>query len=182
LNDLKAIEHDFKAMERYKENLAQQIRALASNAMDSVDRFEKKFERQSLKGKIDDVAQQIKADQEASAPAPAALEPLVDPSTTVAPEAPSNDSIDAGVDDALAHQHTYQSDEPAEAPNYETRSEYSYAETEEDLDHLAGQGEEPEEAGLPTVSSVMQRAQETQQTEAEREPKKGRWFVFFDQI
>ncbi len=60
LNDLKSLEHDFKALENYKENLAVQIRALASNAVDSVDRFEKKFAKQDLKGKIDEVASQIK--------------------------------------------------------------------------------------------------------------------------
>ncbi|WP_020601091.1 DivIVA domain-containing protein [Spirosoma panaciterrae] len=60
LNDLKSLEHDFKALEGYKENLASQIRLLASNAVDSVDRFEKKFSKQNLKGKIDEVSNQIK--------------------------------------------------------------------------------------------------------------------------
>ena len=62
LNDLKAMEHDFNALEHYKENLAVQIRALASSATDSVDRFEKKFAKQNLKGKIDEVATQINND------------------------------------------------------------------------------------------------------------------------
>lgn len=60
LNDLKSLEHDFKALENYKENLSVQIRTLAGNAVDSVDRFEKKFTKQNLKGKIDEVATQIK--------------------------------------------------------------------------------------------------------------------------
>jgi len=55
LNDLKAMEHDFKAMERYKESLVTQIRTLAANAMDSVERFEKKFSQQSLQAKIDEL-------------------------------------------------------------------------------------------------------------------------------
>ena len=59
LNDLKSLEHDFKALEGYKENLASQIRNLASNAVDSVDRFEKKFSKQNLKGKIDEVTTQL---------------------------------------------------------------------------------------------------------------------------
>ena len=59
LNDMKSLEHDFKALESYKENLAVQIRTLAGNAVDSVDRFEKKFAKQNLKGKIDEVATQI---------------------------------------------------------------------------------------------------------------------------
>ncbi|KAB7729258.1 DivIVA domain-containing protein [Rudanella paleaurantiibacter] len=63
LNDLKAMEHDFKAMERYKDTLVAQIKTLSANAMDSVDRFEKKFAKQSFKGKIDEVATQIKEEQ-----------------------------------------------------------------------------------------------------------------------
>lgn len=69
LNDLKAMEHDFKAMERYKETLVTQIKTLSANAMDSVDRFEKKFAKQAFKGKIDEVANQIKEEQEAEAAA-----------------------------------------------------------------------------------------------------------------
>ncbi|GAB3952165.1 hypothetical protein GCM10028805_33630 [Spirosoma harenae] len=62
VNDLKSLEHDFKALEGYKESLATQIRTLASNAIDSVERFEKKFHKQNLKGKIDEVATQVKED------------------------------------------------------------------------------------------------------------------------
>lgn len=67
LNDLKAMEHDFKAMERYKDTLVTQIKTLSANAMDSVDRFEKKFAKQAFKGKIDEVASQIKEEQEEAA-------------------------------------------------------------------------------------------------------------------
>ncbi len=63
LNDLKSLEHDFKALEKYKENLGIQIRDLAGKALDSVDRFEKKFARQNLLGKIDEVTTQIINDQ-----------------------------------------------------------------------------------------------------------------------
>lgn len=63
LNDIKAMEHDFNALEKYKENLGVQIRALAANAVDSVDRFEKKFAKQNLKGKIDEVSTQIEEER-----------------------------------------------------------------------------------------------------------------------
>lgn len=53
--ELKSLEQDFKAMERYKDNLMVQIRALATNAMESVDRFEKKFARQAAKQKFDEL-------------------------------------------------------------------------------------------------------------------------------
>ncbi|MBC7568428.1 MAG: DivIVA domain-containing protein [Spirosoma sp.] len=65
LNDIKAMEHDFNALEKYKENLGIQIRTLAANAVDSVDRFEKKFAKQDLKGKIEEVSTQIEESRKA---------------------------------------------------------------------------------------------------------------------
>ncbi|MVM39421.1 DivIVA domain-containing protein [Spirosoma sp. HMF3257] len=88
LNDLKSLEHDFKALEGYKDNLAAQIRTLASNAVDSVERFEKKFSKQNLKGKIDEVSTQIKdelkqADNEMPAEVPS--EPVAIDATDLPP-------------------------------------------------------------------------------------------------
>lgn len=177
LNDLKSMEHDFKAMERYKENLAQQIRTLATNAIDSVDRFEKKFERQSVKRKIDEVTQQLKTEQQAVPNPVELLEPLVEPTTTVEPEAPSNDFIDQGVADAVERQ---QAEDAVSTPEIRS-SETLLPETEEDIDHLHGQAEEPEEAGLPTVASVMQMVQESQDVTDETDTKK-EGGSFFDQI
>lgn len=65
LNDLKAMEHDFKAMERYKENLMTQIRTLASNAVDSVERFERKFAKSSFQEKIAEVSGHLAPEPEA---------------------------------------------------------------------------------------------------------------------
>ncbi len=86
LNDLKSLEHDFKALEGYKENLAVQIRSLASNAVDSVDRFEKKFAKQNLKGKIDEVASQVK-DELKQAPGDSNSETLPESTVETAPAA-----------------------------------------------------------------------------------------------
>lgn len=96
LNDLKSLEHDFKALEQYKENLGVQIRDLAGKAIDSVDRFEKKFARQNLLGKIDEVATQItdelkqadaakKPDYEAASGTEAAMTPVAPTSADAAP-------------------------------------------------------------------------------------------------
>ena len=91
LNDLKSLEHDFKALEGYKENLAIQIRTLAGNAVDSVERFEKKFHKQNLKGKIDEVSAQItedlkQADQKKETPAEA--------TTDITPESKAGEVAD----------------------------------------------------------------------------------------
>ena len=91
LNDLKSLEHDFKALEGYKENLAVQIRALASNAVDSVDRFEKKFAKQNLKGKIDEVTTQIEEDRKRENEA---IENPVPAGDTQEPETPTSNATD----------------------------------------------------------------------------------------
>jgi len=98
LNDIKAMEHDFNALEKYKENLGIQIRALAANAIDSVDRFEKKFAKQNLKGKIDEVSTQIeesrKAEKDAEKHAQPAAETDGQPADAVADNAIADNSID----------------------------------------------------------------------------------------
>ncbi|ADB41800.1 DivIVA domain-containing protein [Spirosoma linguale] len=116
LNDIKSLEHDFKALESYKENLAVQIRTLASNAVDSVDRFEKKFSRQNLKGKIDDVTAQLtdelkqpETDTLPDAVTPtetaAELPPLIDREESVPEAIPVDEAVMEKLDDALHTDH-----------------------------------------------------------------------------
>lgn len=99
LNDIKAMEYDFNALEKYKENLGVQIRALAANAIDSVDRFEKKFAKQDLKGKIDEVSTQIEAERKAEKEAGKTPEPgsaLPEKPTDTVADVP--ESVDKAVD------------------------------------------------------------------------------------
>ncbi|RIV18915.1 DivIVA domain-containing protein [Fibrisoma montanum] len=127
LNDLKALEHDFQALEKYKENLSVQIRTLAGNAIDSVDRFEKKFAKQNLKGKIDEVTTQIKeeidqqeADNQPAGDAPTAeapesmpevteLPPLTDRTEFVPEAIPSDEPLMEKVDEAVETSETMES-------------------------------------------------------------------------
>ncbi len=100
LNDIKAMEYDFNALEKYKENLGIQIRTLAANAVDSVDRFEKKFAKQNLKGKIDEVSTQIEESRNARQDAGADPRPVAladeQPADTDASASPS--AIDSPID------------------------------------------------------------------------------------
>ena len=76
LGEFKNHERDLKAMEKYRDNLIVQLKTLANNTSDSVERFEKKFSETVLKGKITDFKGQInqsiatdEADQKARAAA-----------------------------------------------------------------------------------------------------------------
>jgi cell division initiation protein len=59
LSEFKNHERDFKAMEKYRDNLIVQLKALANNTADSVERFEKKFSQATTKEKINDMREQV---------------------------------------------------------------------------------------------------------------------------
>lgn len=176
LNDLKVLEHDFRALEGYKENLGIQIRALAGNAIDSVDRFEKKFAKQNLKGKIDEVADQIteelkqydakdKPDYEGALPdAPA-------PDTTALTERETAIPASIPVDEPLLDK----LDEATVQPETPTASAEPVAETPPTVETTAGNGVAAD------VSTPEPVAVETPEPVAEAQPPK-RSGSFFDQI
>lgn len=175
--ELKSLEQDFKAMERYKDNLMVQIRALATNAMESVDRFEKKFARQSAKHKLDEV---VSDHSQAETP----------PVDTPAQEAPtvSEVSVDTQVE---AESVADPVNEPAAGV-----LESSGQEATADVAELPADAEMPDD--LPTNAQSMDEptalagadasaqytagttANEPQVTQAETGEKKGG--SFFDQI
>lgn len=172
LNDLKTLEHDFKALESYKENLAIQIRTLAGNAIDSVDRFEKKFSRQNLMGKIDEVSTQIQQDRkqaeeqkpvedtkpaENAASPIAELPPLTEREMSVPEAIPVDEPVINKLNEAIDHEHIGKSTPVAEAAIEQPASESVLAEVN---------------AEEPTAVS----------TEAAEEPQPKKGGSFFDQI
>ncbi|QIP17283.1 DivIVA domain-containing protein [Spirosoma aureum] len=162
LNDLKTLEHDFKALESYKENLATQIRSLASNAVDSVDRFEKKFSKQDLKGKIDEVTTQIQEElkeaaeknkpeetpvdttSESTDDPVAALPPLTERETSVPEAIPIDDQVVDKLDEAIQQEtqseSTHNEKPVAEAVIKETAPESVLAEVNTDEPSAAAEG------------------------------------------
>ena len=130
-SELKSLEQDFKAMERYKDNLMVQIRALATNAMESVDRFEKKFAKQSAKQKFDEIAtpevQTVAGHPtESVQPADAPAEPATAETTPI--------------------QHT-----PADVPAESTQVVTSRAQQDDEDEHFGDDESQP----LPTTASVL---------------------------
>lgn len=59
LGEFKNHERDFKAMEKYRDNLIVQLKALANNTVDSIERFEKKFSQVTVQEKFDDLRIQV---------------------------------------------------------------------------------------------------------------------------
>lgn len=59
MGEFKGHERDFKAMEKYRDNLVVQLKTLANNTVDSIERFEKKFSQNDVKEKFEDLKTQI---------------------------------------------------------------------------------------------------------------------------
>lgn len=59
MSEFKGHERDFKAMEKYRDNLVVQLKTLANNTVDSIERFEKKFSQNAVKEKFEDLKTQI---------------------------------------------------------------------------------------------------------------------------
>jgi len=59
VGEFKSHERDFKAMEKYRDNLVVQLKTLANNTFDSIERFEKKFSQNAIKEKINDLKAQV---------------------------------------------------------------------------------------------------------------------------
>ena len=59
MGEFKNHERDFKAMEKYRDNLIVQLKALANNTVDSIERFEKKFSQTTVIEKFEDLKSQV---------------------------------------------------------------------------------------------------------------------------
>lgn len=59
IGEFKNHERDFKAMEKYRDNLIVQLKALANNTVDSIERFEKKFSQTTVIEKFEDLKSQV---------------------------------------------------------------------------------------------------------------------------
>ncbi|ARK12710.1 DivIVA domain-containing protein [Fibrivirga algicola] len=177
--ELKSLEQDFKAMERYKDNLMVQIRALATNAMDSVDRFEKKFARQSAKQKFDEVGgEPVNAETPvAELPAPEEAQPVEAPMLETE-TATGSDVVNEEPDQATEAEQEVQP-VTVSAPELPANAEVpddlpTNVQSTDEPNPLAGADASAQYGASATVN-------EPQVTQVERDEKKGGG-SFFDQI
>jgi cell division initiation protein len=59
MSEFKNHERDFKAMEKYRDNLVVQLKTLANNTVDSIERFEKKFAQNTIVEKFEELKLQV---------------------------------------------------------------------------------------------------------------------------
>jgi cell division initiation protein len=123
IGEFKGHERDFKAMEKYRDNLVVQLKTLANNTVDSIERFEKKFSQNAVKEKFEDLKTQItdslKADSEikkARIEAENLVEDIVG-DEPIAAEADTEEQVVASSDSAT------ETEETSEIPSAETEAE-----------------------------------------------------------
>jgi cell division initiation protein len=73
LGDVKILEKDFKAMDHYKDNLMVQMKSLANATLNHVERFEQKFDKESIQAKFVEATSML----EETAPTTVVAEPKI---------------------------------------------------------------------------------------------------------
>jgi cell division initiation protein len=58
-NEIKKQERDFKAIENFRDNLIVQLSSLANNTIDTVERFEQKYDKESVLNKMEEIKQHV---------------------------------------------------------------------------------------------------------------------------
>ncbi|WP_025763809.1 DivIVA domain-containing protein [Dyadobacter tibetensis] len=59
LLEIKNQERDFRAIENYRDNLIVQLSSLANNTMETVERFEQKYDKESVISKLEDIKKHV---------------------------------------------------------------------------------------------------------------------------
>ncbi|KQS31402.1 DivIVA domain-containing protein [Dyadobacter sp. Leaf189] len=57
--EIKRQERDFKAIENFRDNLIVQLTSLANNTIDTVERFEQKYDKESVLNKMEEIKQHV---------------------------------------------------------------------------------------------------------------------------
>lgn len=83
--EVKLQERDFRAIENFRDNLIVQLSSLANNTIETVERFEQKYDKQSVLNKMEEIKQHI-AEIEIPRKAVFPVEPRVVPQIEETPE------------------------------------------------------------------------------------------------
>ena len=189
INELKNQERDFKAMEKYRDNLVVQLKSLVSNTNETVERFEKKFGADSsFAQKMDEIKQQVTE---------AANRPSQVPAAESEEAEEGNEVVLNEAEDALVVETTDESTEsettsPEEAEDEESTSEQEEISAEAEpetgnADEQTASGRDTADEALAEVERMAQARKAAAELEVAKEPgregdsPKGKG-SFFDQI
>jgi cell division initiation protein len=196
INELKNQERDFKAMEKYRDNLIVQLKSLVNNTNETVERFEKKFTKDSITNRLEEIKQQVaeagsQPEEEAPADEMQPVEeqtedtPAVTSEAETAEEVPTEEATheteeatpEAEPVTAEATEESTPAEEPQEVVAEETQGTESAAETPEEK-------KQPSDAASEALEEIERMKQYKKNSEAavSREEDSKNKGSFFDQI
>ena len=158
INELKNQERDFKAMEKYRDNVVVQLKSLVSNTNETVERFEKKFSQDSsFAQKMEEIKQQVAeaANRPTQAAEEAENEENVDREAAVASEeavAIADDSNET------YHDETETTDEPEDDLVAAVGEENAEEETQEENENADMQNDTAQDAAAEALAEVEKMA------------------------
>ncbi|MCE6990396.1 DivIVA domain-containing protein [Dyadobacter sp. CY323] len=165
-SEIKRQERDFKAIENFRDNLIVQLSSLANNTIDTVDRFEQKYDKESILNKMEEIKQHV---SEIEIPKKTVFAPTLKPAEEI-----EEDEVMAEVNVVL------QDDKPevvfevvdtVTEPQYEVEPEVEAVEDEELIaeaelvEQEVAPIEEPEPE--PVEEAISYRAKETTRSAAD---------------
>lgn len=184
--EVKLQERDFRAIENFRDNLIVQLSSLANNTIETVERFEQKYDKQSVLNKMEEIKQHI-AEIEIPRKAVFPVEPRVVPQIEETPEPEAEvilqddkpevlfevmDSEDEVVEDdeeVFVPQVTFEDEEPELVSEVEIEAEPEPVEEPELLEEEVEYSvkEEPKGAAEESAAALaeLQRTERARETE-----------------
>lgn len=165
INELKNQERDFRAMEKYRDNLVVQLKSLANNTHEAVERFEKKFSKDpSFEQRMEEIKNQ-------GAEAETTPEPQTPPEADVSEAAAGDEAAtalnDAGPSVNNEADQTEQEDSETSEPAEDESTVTPEASQMDEVDAAKGPvaGDEPKDAASEALAEVEKMAHTRAQTQ-----------------
>jgi cell division initiation protein len=173
LGEVKLLERDFKAMEHYKTNLLVQMRSLSNATLEHVERFEAKFNKESINKKIEEASGMLSGTaeitenvEEAEVPDTEAIVEDLRESEDTPIESPEEEAFNEEIDT----EETYQEGEEEEGGNeVEATSVNNYKEEEEETEKAESSANDIIEEGPAEEPEELPMKDEAQKPLAQRE-------------
>lgn len=151
INELKNLDRDFKAMERYKDFLVVELKRFANDTLEKVSRFEEKMVGSSMEKGLTDL-QALKESQETKFVAlPVEETPVVEVPAIVA-EMPAVESV---VEQVLVNEIVAEIEPVVDVVEIEPTVDVVESVTETEIDFEPATEYDDEDAELPTVHAIV---------------------------
>jgi cell division initiation protein len=164
LGEVKLLERDFKAMEHYKTNLLVQMRSLSNATLEHVERFEAKFNKESINKKIDEASGMLSGSSdipekidEAEVPDTEAIVEELRESEDITAESPAEEVVneETAIEETYHEVEEEETENEVEATPVNNFKEEETEHTEPSANDIIEEGPTEEEEELPVQDEVQ---------------------------